>query len=716
MILKESKAETLKITNLKNRTSFLSIHGNITYDFFYRSNMDTPVRQKDFRQHTESVDLSILIKKKYPFKIRLISRQNNSPFFKSPFDVQLNFDRYAYTTKLKQNLLDKIRRDTSGLKLPDLINAQDAVRKAQADYDKLKNWLESPLTLQRIIEEKERKYYQQYQSNSDSIRSKNDIRTFFSRAESPFLKFRNRKNDAVLIPSDSLNKEIEDRTDKIPSYESYYARQKAGLDSLRIKVETSKTRLGIIRSNVETTKIKVQQSVYQATSARDLKKLADKNSIALDKNSSLENHLAAIKSFSIGRSTLDYTELTAQNIIVSGINIEYNPSYYAAFAAGKINYQFRDFFRQRRQNNNGQFIVLGRLGVGEKDRKGVIFSYYTGRKTSGSLAVSDTTTKHVNLTGYSIEAFIKKNESSFLSAEVAKSTRPISSVVHGSDAKGLFQFRDQSNMGINLKAQTIIRETHTKLSGFYRKTGQNFQSFSVFTYNTNQTAWQVRMDQSFFKERIVLSSMLRRNDFSNPFADRTYQTNTVFKSFMANIRFPKYPTLSVGYYPGTQLFMVDKNTIQESAYYILNGSINYSYLMKGIMMNTTIVYNKYTSEATDSGFVNYQGLNYYASQVVRLKKFNLLGGYAYTKNNFLKYFTLEGMGDFSLNTWFNVGINLKYNRQMTGEEYWGKGVQLRIGMRNCGNIQLQYEKSFLPTMTRHLSPVDIGRVTYSRRF
>jgi hypothetical protein len=54
----------------------------------------------------------------------------------------------------------------------------------------------------------------------------------------------------------------------------------------------------------------------------------------------------------------DYSELTVQNIIISGINIEYNPSYYAAFATGKIDYRFRDFLGKY-SNNNGQYITLG---------------------------------------------------------------------------------------------------------------------------------------------------------------------------------------------------------------------------------------------------------------------------------------------------------------------------------------------------------------------
>jgi hypothetical protein len=43
-----------KVPELK-RTNFLTVHGNIYYDYFYRSKIDTPFKQEDFRQHTESL-------------------------------------------------------------------------------------------------------------------------------------------------------------------------------------------------------------------------------------------------------------------------------------------------------------------------------------------------------------------------------------------------------------------------------------------------------------------------------------------------------------------------------------------------------------------------------------------------------------------------------------------------------------------------------------
>ncbi len=53
---------------------FLTIHGDIFYDFFYRSNIDTPIAQQNFQQHTERINLNILIKEEYPLKVSFVLR------------------------------------------------------------------------------------------------------------------------------------------------------------------------------------------------------------------------------------------------------------------------------------------------------------------------------------------------------------------------------------------------------------------------------------------------------------------------------------------------------------------------------------------------------------------------------------------------------------------------------------------------------------------
>jgi hypothetical protein len=729
-----SPADLISSGHVTPKTKFITIHGNISYDYFSRSRIDTPINQQNFHQHTERVYLDILVKEKYPLKVNFTSRQSNSPYFRDFADVNFNFDKYTYDKNLRQQLLDKLNKQVPQYKLPDLTAAEALLKKYQSDFDITKAWLEDPATLQKIIEERERLYYQKLKSEQDSIQSltgkdsirdsankiNTDLTALTGKAKAVQKKFADSLNslkENILTKKAGITDTAKAKADSAAApFAAYYKKQKAKLDSLQKIVAKYKTKTDSIKTDVQKDVAGIRQKIYKATSENELRKLAEENGIPIDKKTKLEKQLAAIKTFSIGRSVLNYTELTAQNITVSGVNIEYNPSCYAAFAAGKIDYRFRDFYNRKTRQNN-QYIIMGRLGLGDKDHTAIIFSYFTGRKSNNNYGYRDSANSPVNLMGYSVEAILKKDENNFLSAEFAKSTKPVIGNFSASKQSGsLLRFHDPSNMGINFKARTIIPETHTKLSGFYRKTGENFQSFSLFSYNTNQTAWLGRIDQSFYKDRITLSGMLRRNDFTNPFTDKTYKTSTIFKSVLLNVRLRKFPVISIGYYPGTQLYLIDKETIRESAYYILNGSASYSYIIKGLQLHSMAVYNKYTSEATDSGFVAYRGINVYASQAIRFSKIQLQAGYAYTRQSLLQYSTFEATGDYSFRSWLKVGAGLKCNNVKGGTAYWGQSIQLRTEFKKWGGLLLQYEKSYLPTFTQQLAPVEIGRVSYYRRF
>jgi hypothetical protein len=679
------------------KPNLLTIHGNVSYDFFYRSRIDTPINQQNFQQHTERVFLDILVKEKYPLKLNVTARQSNSPYFRDFVDVNFNFDKYTFNRNLKQQLLDKLKTQTSQYKFPDLADAEAKLKEQQQQLSSIKNWLANPATLQKIIEERERIYYQRLKDKEDSI--KNII--------------------SVGLPATNtieVNKKLPKADSLSANLANYYEQQKSKADSLTATIAHFKTKVDSIKKEVQKDITGIRQKIYKATNEKELRKLAKENGIAVDKKTKLEQQLAAIKTLSIGRSVLNYTELTAQNITVTGVNVEYNPSYYVAFAAGKIDYRFRDFYN-RKARENSQFVALGRFGLGDKDRKAIIFSYFTGSKSNNNFGYIDSVNSNIKLMGYSVEAIYKKDENNFLIAEFAKSTKPF--IGNSTSAKAtevLWKFSDQANTGYNIKAQTTIEKTHTKLSGFYRKTGEQFQSFSLFSYNTNQTAWLARADQSFLKHRITLTGMLRRNDFTNPFTDKTYQTSTIFKTLLLNMRLKNLPHLSVGYYPSTQMYIVDKETIRESAYYILNGSASHSYIIKGLQMNSMAVYNKYTSEATDSGFMAFQGINIYASHSIRFKKLQLQGGYAYTKQSLLEYTTFETMADYNAKQWLQFSVGIKYNKIVGGANYWGQSVQLRTELKKWGGFQLQYEKSYLPTIYQLLAPVEIGRVGYYKRF
>lgn len=692
-----------EVYNKVDGLKLITVHGNISYDFFYRSKVDTPFNQQDLQQHTEKVYLDILLKEKYPLKVAFSLRQSNSPYFKNFADINLHFDPYSYRKNLKQELINKLSTVLS--KAKDIKSIDSLIAAKEKRLSMLKSWVQSPASLQKIIEERELLYSRQQQLNLTSPAiSISNIESSLPNYSKKWKTF-----DTPLAP-----KEKEDTSTN--SFIQLFVSSKKEIDSLSGNIKELLQNKDSLKNTAQRNIMAASQKVYKARDENELRKIAADNGINLSKEDKHIKGLSAIRSLSIGKSMINYTELTAQDITVTGINVEYNPSYYAAFAAGKINYRFRDFY-DKNVKNNGQYLLLGRIGMGNPDKRALILTVFKGQKNTAEYIINDSNSRQIDIIGYSLESIFKKDEHTGISFEVAKSTKPFSGNIQENKQLGaLWKFSDQSNVGVNIKANTIIAKTNTKLSGFYRKTGQSFQSFSLFSYNTDQTAWLARVDQNLFKDKLSITSMLRRNDFTNPFTEKTYKTSTIFKSLILNLRLPKYPVLSVGYYPGTQLFVVNKETIRENAYYLLNGALTYSYSFKKIKMNSLIAYNRYFNKATDSGFILNKGISYYGTETLFLRRLQLQAGFAYNSQAGLVYSTTEGSCDYSLKQSLKFSLGAKYNKVFGGNACWGERMQLMMDVHGLGRLQIQYEKSYLPTINHSLFPVEIGRVSWFKYF
>jgi hypothetical protein len=182
------------------------------------------------------------------------------------------------------------------------------------------------------------------------------------------------------------------------------------------------------------------------------------------------------------------------------------------------------------------------------------------------------------------------------------------------------------------------------------------------------------------------------------------------------VRIPHWPALSVGYNPGTQLYVIDKERIRENAYYILNASLVHNYKAGNIRMLSSLLYNKYSSKGTDSGFIAYKGINYMASQTLFLSKLQLQGMYMYADQEQMQYYTLDANADYALFSFVRVGAGIKYNKIMGGTTCMGNRAQVGLDLKKIGSLQLHYEKSYLPTIWQTLYPVETGRVSWFKYF
>src|SRR5204862_302099 len=96
-----------------------------------------------------------------------------------------------------------------------------------------------------------------------------------------------------------------------------------------------------------------------------------------------------------------------------------------------------------------------------------------------------------------------------------------------------FNLSDRTNLAYAFKVSTWWPHTNSRLEGFYKYTGANFQSFSSFQTNAAMESWYVKAEQNFFTRKLRIVGSLRKNEFSNPFIVQQYTSNTVFKSLTA---------------------------------------------------------------------------------------------------------------------------------------------------------------------------------------
>jgi hypothetical protein len=683
------------------RTPFLRVQGNVQYDFLYHSYIDTPFSQHDFQQHTIQTSLQVTLKDRYPLTIHLAKRISNSPFFKNFLDVNMQYDKTAFVRNEKQRLLNRITKNY--WQSPDLASAEAALKRATDNYNNGKAALKAPDVLQRMVEEREKQYYQQQEQ----------ARKKATAPEIPDLDWSSLDKRKLYKMSGGNDP---DSGTAPAGFTKYIAGKKKELDSIEQQIGKLQAKRDSVKNKINTNLAVIRQKIYKARNQRELQQILPTDSLEDTTTSGFEKFMGNVKSVGIGRSVVNYSELTAWDVTVTGFNMEYNDRLYAALAVGKIDYGFRDFLGKNTRQK-GQNFLMGRFGIGDVERKAIVVSAFTGKKYAYGGVVNDTVNDYVYIAGYSVTGILKKDEHTGISVEVAKTTKPVTgSLRDNRGMQSLFQYADNANLGINVKAQTLLSKTNTSLSGFYRKTGAQFQSFSLFTYNTDQTAWVVSVDQPFFNNKVGVIASLRRNDFTNPVSEKTFKTSTVFKSIQVNVRVPRWPSFSAGYYPGSQVYVIDKDHIRENAYYILNASVVHQYKAGGVRMLSTLLYNRYAGKGTDSGFIAYSGNSYMASQTCMLPRLQLQGMYMYTDQEQMQYYTLDANGEYSITRAIRAGAGVKYNKVTGGYAYLGNNVHVGFDVKKLGNLQLQYDKSYLPTIWQTLYPVETGRLTWIKYF
>lgn len=744
--IENSFPETIIPVAILKKQQLITIHGEVYYDFFYRSKDQTGLTPDDLQQHTERVSLKVLWKNRLPLRVGFSSRQSNSNYQPNFFDPLIQLDRSRLASSFKQNLVNRLPENLR--KQYDLGNLEQQLKAAKELLKKQKQ--EPPENLlQKKIRERERNYFDSLNKVKDSIAlienqkiGLEDVQDSINRYASG--KLQKIKDEANRTDSFKLIEKIKEKKDSLSNQaekivvvkkqlvDSLVRKSKSEIDSLKsetlARTKPFKQKSDSVKhlvdslqkqydslSRVVKAKIENVKQIVTNGSANDLMKLSKEQGINPDSVPLFQKLLLGIRTLALGRSQLDCSELTVSNISLTGINLEYNSGIYLAAAAGKVDYRFRDYYSFSKKRKNDQYVVVGRMGYGDIEKKAVIFSVYNGRKNQFQFNTPDSAGREPRITGYSVQIIIKKNKRSGVIAEYAKSTRAIDSRIASQKENALWKFNDQSNTGFSLMGFTSVPETHTELKGSYRSIGENFQSFNVFSQNVKQVSWNVYITQFLAKNKIQIDGGLRQNDFTNPVVQQNFKTTNVFKSIAVSVRVPKYPFIKMGYYPGTQEFRENSDRILQNIFYILNGTASHSYKISGLRANTIFSFTRYINQSTDSGFAQYRGATYFLSQTLNFKNAFVQGGLSLSKQPELSYHTIEAEAGFNRNK-FSLSGGLQYSHVQKGTDYYAPQFRFSWTIPFIGIVQFQYSKTFLPTTTGSLFPIEYGRFTYQKTF
>jgi hypothetical protein len=659
---------------------FLAIHGNVMYDFYYQSNIDTPYAEKDIHQHTVQTNLSITIRNRYPLRFSFSTQAGNSSLFRNLTGVRLAYNNQDF----KNQLLANARR-WSAVKLKDLRELDSLQAYLQRINDKISGFRDLTNThayMQRLIEAREM---------------------------------------ALLAKRDSLKGKLPGTPNGDSLYNAMMAevdKNKNTVDSLRREAEKLQKRYTQLSVKVARQKENLMEVLRKSRNNKELSDALDNMNLPDSVLPKGFRTLLAVKSFGIGRTMADYSELTAKNISITGVQLEYNPSYYLAVATGVVDYQFRNYIVK--EQRSPQYITLLRAGIGMKEDNHVFVTYYTGKKQlygANNMVRDQEVDNH--LMGIALEGQWKLGRNTFLVAEGAKSSLPynVRKENKESNAASMLNFSGHSNEAYTASLRTLVNRSNTRMSGMYKIMQNNFQSFSLYTTGSRQVAWNVQVEQPFFRKQLLVTGSVQQNNYATFYQPANYESNTVFKSLQVSMRIPHWPVVTLGYQPTSQLVKLNDDRYSEQLFYMLTGTAVHTYKYRGIMMNSMLTYSRFYNRQTDSSFVYFNSRNLLASHTVFLKQFTLDGQASASLTEEYALYGLTGEVSWKPNSWLEIGGALKYNRQSVYNiQQWGYGGHSRINIPRVGEVALLADKSFMPGAGRRLVSNNTGRLTYTRIF
>ncbi len=630
--------------------------GRLSYNYNYRSSVDTPFAEKNIQQHNSYGYLKLSIAG-LPFNVNYLIRRSNSTFFHDINDVQIQFDALQF----KNNLLGQVSTHLqSNLRIPNDSALRLDINRYLNKYKSISVWLNDPFTLQKLMEYKEIIAVPEISyvpGLPDSINAKKAAEAS-ARARIFISQYETRKKESAILRN--------------------------SIDSLEQSYRILKDALELQKKGIST----LTSSTGGNLHSKDFDSLIPRK----------YRWLLNIRKFGLGRNQLNYTELTSKNMSLTGVNFEYNSWYYLALAAGTVDYRFRDFVINGTRRVP-QYMTMLRLGVGKVEHTHIIASVYHGRKQLFAASGNNSGLTAIDITGLSVEGRWNLSSSCYLTAEVAQSLSPDFRTTPISDSK--FNLSDKSNKAFSFKYYLYIPKTFSKIEASYKFTGANFQSFSSFHTNAESLSWSIKADQYFLKRKLKVVLSIKKNEFSNPYITQVYSNNTVFKSVQLTYRAKHFPVISAGFAPMSQVTAVDSQLV-ENIFYSLNISASHNYKIGIRKATSSFSYNKFYNHYKDTSFLYYKAENIFITQSITFSSYLMNASISHSRNSSFSLTVFDAGVLFNIRQTGMLGFGVKVYEFSSQNAETGLYGSFQLNVKKIGVFTMQYNKGFIPGRYRQL--------------
>ncbi|HVU54588.1 MAG TPA: hypothetical protein VHD83_06005, partial [Puia sp.] len=261
--------------------------GYVGYNADYRGSIDTPFAEKNILQHSINASLNLTVAGRLPFIANAWIRRSNSSFFRDINDVQVIFNTAQYRKGVMDSMKAKWLALSGNRADSQVINAY---QRKKAELEGLRSKLKNPLSLQKLIEAGE------------------------------ILKMPKKTYDYSL--PDSTNQRRSDSLQRLAkAYVEMYEHTKKAYDSLQRTADSLHTLYETVLRRQQQYKDMIR-SGGQGYSWQQMEQ-ALRERTGDSAMPARYKWLMGVRAFSLGKSAANYSELTAKNTNLTGVNFVY---------------------------------------------------------------------------------------------------------------------------------------------------------------------------------------------------------------------------------------------------------------------------------------------------------------------------------------------------------------------------------------------------------